>query len=148
MLKHDQFWHYACQLYSNKQMEEVLLHFQNAHNKNVNLCLLLDYLTELGKQLSQADVEALILCAAKLDQQLLSPYRLLRRTLKDEHHAYPNYASARSSLLKAELELEKLQQHSLIELVNTCLPSHNTGANNLALYLPESLVHQFMRAKS
>ncbi|MBQ4814173.1 TIGR02444 family protein [Pseudoalteromonas luteoviolacea] len=148
MLKQDLFWHYACQLYTNKQVEEVLLHFQNAHGKNVNVCLLLDYITDLNQQLSQADVDALIQCATQLDEQLLSPYRIIRHTLKNEHSASPNYSAARSSLLKAELELEKLQQHYLIEQVNTCSISYNTSANNLALYLPESLVQRFLRAKS
>ncbi|KZN58509.1 TIGR02444 family protein [Pseudoalteromonas luteoviolacea] len=148
MLRQDRFWHYACQLYGNKQIEEVLLHFQDAHGKNVNLCLLLDYLAVLNQQLSQADVNALIQCAEKLDEQLLSPYRIIRRTLKIEHSTSPSYSTARTSLLNAELELEKLQQHYLIEQVNTCSTSHNTGANNLALYLPESLVQQFLSAKS
>ncbi|KZN37169.1 hypothetical protein N480_15365 [Pseudoalteromonas luteoviolacea S2607] len=148
MLEQELFWHYACQLYSNKQMEEVLLHFQDTHGKNVNLCLLLDYTAELNQQLSQADVNALIQCAEKLDEQLLSPYRLIRRTLKVEHSTSPNYSAARTSLLNAELELEKLQQHSLVEQVNTCSTLYNTDANNLALYLPESLVQQFLSAKS
>jgi len=129
-------------------MEEVLLHFQDAHNKNVNLCLLLDYMAVLNKQLSLADVNALEQRAEQLDAQLLSPYRTIRRTLKDAHSHYPSYTSARACLLKAELELEKLQQHYLVEYANACSTTHTPHANNLALYLPESLVQRFLSAKS
>ena len=41
LLNSDDFWQFACQLYSEGDMQARLLDYQNQQGKNVNLCLLL-----------------------------------------------------------------------------------------------------------
>ncbi|KZN63730.1 hypothetical protein N473_16325 [Pseudoalteromonas luteoviolacea CPMOR-1] len=149
MLNRAHFWQYACDIYRNEQVQQVLLEYQDLHSKNVNLCLLLDYLSSLSIQLNAQQVQALIACVERIDTTILQPYRATRRQVKSQCSDYPNYPSLRKSLLTTELELEKLQQHLLIETANhLCLTRDVPNANNLIHYLPQPLVDRFEHAKT
>ncbi|KZN50419.1 TIGR02444 family protein [Pseudoalteromonas luteoviolacea] len=149
MLSPDSFWRFACDVYRNTQVQQVLLECQDLHGKNVNLCLLLDYLTTYSIQLTELQVQALAACAADTDKTLLHPYRTTRQQVKKHFDDYPEYATLRKSLLSTELELEKLQQHCLIELVTGFdLERSVQQVSNLELYLPKQLVTRFEYAKT
>ncbi|KID55402.1 hypothetical protein JF50_21390 [Pseudoalteromonas luteoviolacea] len=149
MLNRAHFWQYACDVYRNEQVQQVLLECQDLHGKNVNLCLLLDYLSSLSIQLNFQQVQALIACVEHTDKTILQPYRTTRRQVKSQYGDYPDYPSLRKSLLTTELELEKLQQHLLIETANHLCMTHDVpSANNLLHYLPKPLVDKFEHAKT
>ncbi|MCG7551423.1 TIGR02444 family protein [Pseudoalteromonas sp. Of7M-16] len=148
MLSRDAFWQYACTIYQNEQVQQVLLECQDRYDKNVNLCLLLDYLSYLNVQLTEQQTCELEAVVKQIDRELLVPYRATRKQAKTRYHAYPDYQQLRASLLATELELEKLQQHHLIEHVKTfSLQDHVKDPNNLLHYLPKSLYTRFQHAK-
>ncbi|WP_210796018.1 TIGR02444 family protein [Pseudoalteromonas ostreae] len=137
LLNSDDFWQFACRLYSEGDMQARLLDYQNQQGKNVNLCLLLYYLDSLNLEISQTQLNKLAQCISEFDQQVLTPLRATRAYLKANHTEIADYAAIRKELLSAELKLEQQQQRMLIDAVNEfellkCSTPHNT-----ALYLKD-----------
>ena len=117
-LNSEQFWQFACKLYSKDGMQTKLLGYQDQQSKNVNLCLLLYYLDSLELAVTPSQLSELELCIAEFDQQALQPLRATRAYLKTIQNEVSDYATIRKELLNAELKLEKQQQGMLIDAVN------------------------------
>ena len=135
LLNSNDFWQFACQLYSEDGMQARLLDYQNQQSKNVNLCLLLYYLDSLNLAISQTQLSKLEQCISEFEQQVLKPLRATRAYLKANQTEITDYAAIRKLLLSAELKLEKQQQHMLINTVNGFELVACTAPDNNALYL-------------
>jgi len=135
LLNGDDFWQFACDLYSKGDMQTRLLDYQNQQGKNVNLCLLLYYLDSLNLAISQAQLNELELSISEFDQQVLKPLRATRAYLKANQTEIADYAVIRKELLSAELKLEKQQQQMLVEKMNTLTLEPNSRATNVMLYV-------------
>ncbi|MBB1292750.1 TIGR02444 family protein [Pseudoalteromonas sp. SG43-7] len=135
LLNSNDFWQFACQLYSKDGMQARLLDYQNQQGKNVNLCLLLYYLDSLNLAISQAQLSKLEQCISAFDQQVLKPLRTSRAYLKANHTEIADYAAIRKELLSAELKLEKQQQQMLITTINSFALTPCSTPHNTSLYL-------------
>ncbi|MBH0018616.1 MULTISPECIES: TIGR02444 family protein [Pseudoalteromonas] len=135
LLNSNDFWQFACQLYSEGGMQARLLDYQNQQGKNVNLCLLLYYLDSLNLVISQAQLNKLEQSISEFDQQLLKPLRATRGYLKTNQTEIADYAAIRKELLSAELKLEKQQQQMLITTINSFALTPCSTPNNTSLYL-------------
>lgn len=135
LLNSDNFWQFACQLYSEDGMQARLLNYQNQQGKNVNLCLLLYYLDSLNLTISQTQLNKLEQSISEFDKLALNPLRATRAYLKANQTEIADYAVIRKELLSAELKLEKQQQQMLINAVNRLELVTCTAPDNSALYL-------------
>jgi len=135
LLNKDDFWQFACDLYSKGDMQTRLLDYQNQQGKNVNLCLLLYYLDSLNLAISQAQLNELELSISEFDQQVLIPLRATRAYLKANQTEIADYAAIRKELLSTELKLEKQQQQVLISKINSFALAPCGTPNNTSFYL-------------
>lgn len=135
LLNSNDFWQFACNLYSKGDMQTRLLDYQNQLGKNVNLCLLLYYLDSLNLTISQAQLNKLEQSISELDKQALKPLRATRTYLKANKTQVTDYAAIRKALLGAELKLEKQQQIILIDEVNSMNLTPCATPNNSDKYL-------------
>ena len=135
LLNSDNFWQFACQLYSEDGMQARLLNYQTQQGKNVNLCLLLYYLDSLNLTISQTQLNKLEQSISEFDKMALKPLRATRAYLKANQTEIADYAVIRKELLSAELKLEKQQQQMLINAVNRLELVTCTAPDNSALYL-------------
>ena len=119
LLNSNDFWQFACQLYSEDGMQARLLNYQNQQGKNVNLCLLLYYLDSLGLQINNKQLDILIDSISEFDKNIMQPLRAVRSQIKANQATIRDYANIRTELLSAELKLEKQQQIILINVVNS-----------------------------
>ena len=135
LLNKDDFWQFACDLYSKGDMQTRLLDYQNQQGKNVNLCLLLYYLDSLKLAVSQTQLNKLEQSICEFDQQVLKPLRATRAYLKANQTEIADYAVIRKELLSTELKLEKQQQQLLITTINSFTLTPCSTPNNTRLYL-------------
>ncbi|MDP2634265.1 MULTISPECIES: TIGR02444 family protein [unclassified Pseudoalteromonas] len=135
LLNCDDFWQFACDLYSKGDMQTRLLDYQNQQGKNVNLCLLLYYLDSLKLAVSQTQLNKLEQSICEFDQQVLKPLRATRAYLKANQTEIADYAVIRKELLSTELKLEKQQQQLLITTINSFTLTPCSTPNNTRLYL-------------
>ena len=135
LLNKDDFWQFACDLYSKGDMQTRLLDYQNQQGKNVNLCLLLYYLDSLKLAVSQTQLNKLEQSICEFDQQVLKPLRATRVYLKANQTEIADYAVIRKELLSTELKLEKQQQQLLITTINSFTLTPCSTPNNTRLYL-------------
>ncbi|WP_462156672.1 TIGR02444 family protein [Pseudoalteromonas sp. GB56] len=134
----EQFWQFSLSIYANEQVQSSLLHWQNEHGLNVNLCLLLAYLDCHKLAISPAVLAELQTCLADFDSQALKPLRDVRRYLKQHQTEISHYPQLRRQMLDLELAFEQQQQQQLIATCQTLSLASNTQPNNLQLYLPQS----------
>ncbi|WP_213611695.1 TIGR02444 family protein [Pseudoalteromonas sp.] len=135
LLNSNDFWQFACQLYSEGDMQARLLDYQNQQGKNVNLCLLLYYLDSLNLSINAEQLNTLQQVASEFDIKVLKPLRSARGYLKANQQEIVDYTNIRQELLSAELKLEKQQQHILIDAVNGLELVICSAPDNSSLYL-------------
>ncbi len=135
LLNSNDFWQFACQLYSEDGMQARLLDYQNQLGKNVNLCLLLYYLDSLNLAINQTQLNKLEQSISEFDKLALKPLRATRAYLKANQAEITDYAAIRKALLGAELKLEKQQQIILIDEVNSMNLTPCATPNNSDKYL-------------
>lgn len=134
-LNSEQFWQFACKLYSKDGMQTKLLGYQDQQSKNINLCLLLYYLDSLDLAVTPSQLSELESCIAEFDQQALQPLRATRAYLKTIQNEISDYPNIRKELLSAELKLEKKQQQLLISKINRMELSPTLKVDNLRFYI-------------
>lgn len=135
LLNSNDFWQFACDLYSKGDMQARLLDYQNQLGKNVNLCLLLYYLDSLNLAINQTQLSKLEQSISEFDKLALKPLRATRAYLKANQAEITDYAAIRKALLGAELKLEKQQQIILIDEVNSMNLTPCATPNNSDKYL-------------
>ena len=135
LLNSNDFWQFACNLYSKGDMQTRLLDYQNQLGKNVNLCLLLYYLDSLNLAINQTQLNKLEQSISEFDKLALKPLRATRAYLKANQAEITDYVAIRKALLGAELKLEKQQQIILIDEVNSMNLTPCATPNNSDKYL-------------
>ncbi|MCG7585946.1 TIGR02444 family protein [Photobacterium sp. OFAV2-7] len=113
----EDFWQFSLSHYARAGVEQACLTLQNTYQGNVNLALLLHWLDTLHIELADQQIHALTASLVASDKQL-HQYRTMRQQLKPQLDQ-----AGYQQLLTFELELEKSQQHALIEQLNRSLPS-------------------------
>jgi len=132
------FWQFSLKFYSDSKVAETLLHWQNHHHKNVNVCLLLLYLNQQHFELSSSHLTELINTLEPFNLTFTQPLRTLRIQLK-QHSDLPHYQAMRTQLLATELQFEQQEQQLLIDkLIEFKLGSTSTP-DNLSLYINKDL---------
>ena len=127
-----QLWQFSIDWYQRKGVEQACLQLQQ-QGANVNLLLLLLYCQQQYCQLTVPQIEKLRLAVESHNQQYTQTVRQLRQQLKLE--SYVDQQSYRA-LLDAELELERLEQHLLVQCFSRFALQRQPSAvsNNLKLY--------------
>ncbi len=136
-----QLWQFSLRLYP--RVKPISLHWQDTLGANINLLLLLCYLEQQHLSLS---AEQLRLLSKQLDSfstQFTRPLRTLRRSSTSAPVSESQQAKLKQALLHAELELEQIEQHLLVQ---HC-PALNAAAaplleTYLALLNSDSRQHQ------
>lgn len=133
------FWQFSLRVYAVPEVQHTLLQWQDEHQLNVNVCLLMLYLDKQQLALDSSQVTALENAISHLDTQAIKPMRSSRKYFKSQWQSLPDYAEIRSQFLALELALEKLQQNLLVQTLNTLSLEQKTQPNNLLQYLPPEL---------
>ncbi len=131
----NKFWQFSIELYRNSDVAEQLLSLQERYHANVNLCLFLIYLDKHQQQLEIAQLKTLQHDVEQFSATYTRPLRTLRHTFKYNLKNSEHYAALRSSMLEAELSLEKQEQQLLVTAFNDFQCAHQSSASNLVVYL-------------
>ncbi|MEO2269092.1 TIGR02444 family protein [Pseudoalteromonas pernae] len=134
----EQFWQFSLSIYADEQVQKSLLHWQNEHGLNINLCLLLAYLDCHQLAISAAALTELEACILDFDSQALKPLRGIRGYLKKHQTEITQYPQLRKQMLELELAFEKQQQQQLIATCQTLALVQDIRPNNLQLYVRAS----------
>jgi len=142
-----ELWQYSLVHYS--KVDDLLLELQEQYQLNINLFLLCGYAQQQGCAIDEMQLANLLAQCQQWQDQLISPFRALRRSLK-ANISQDDY----QAMLTMELALEKQQQHQLVNSLPE-LPTNNPEAqanilsclifSGIALeQLSEQQLHQLM----
>ena len=120
LLTAEELWQYSLSHYP--KIDTLLLELQDNYQLNINLFLLCGYAQQQGCAIDELQLAHLTSQCNDWQQQLIAPFRVLRRSLKASlsHEQY-------QSMLTMELALEKQQQQQLV-LSLPELPTNNPEA--------------------
>lgn len=127
-IKSDEFWQYSLEVYDS--IKDIAIKLQDKYDLNINLLLLSGYTQTLGCAIDEYDMQNLISHTKQWQNNITSPYRTLRRELKEtiSHNQY-------QAMLQMELALEREEQWRLAQIL-PALPPHNVEAQaNILSYL-------------
>jgi len=127
-------WQFSLAVYPQRQDE--LLHWQDAHEANVNLALLCLYLDRRAVALSSEQIAALNRLVQIFSSTHTAQIRKCRRHMKEHKAALIQYKQIRERLLQAEMLLEQQEQRLLLDFFNQNIASISTaqGDNNWFQY--------------
>ena len=117
-LQSSSLWQFALQYYSKSARSNALLQLQDKYAANINLCLLLKYLSQRNMMVSTSTISVLHAHVTEFSQAYTQPLRQLRTRFKQSLQTMENYSALRTHMLNAELELEKQEQQLLIAEFN------------------------------
>lgn len=120
LLTPDGLWQYSLKYYP--AVDQLLVELQDKYSLNINLFLLCGYAQQQGCAIDELQLENLLAQCQQWQQQLISPFRSLRRSLKAKLEPQEYQA-----MLTMELALEKHQQHQLVISLPP-LPANNPEA--------------------
>ena len=135
------FWDFSIRLYSNTQVRDQLLQWQDENGANVNAALLCVWTGKRGRALSAEQLRRAHSAVAGWHSAITQPLREQRRRLKiDWQPLAPGFEQTRQAILHAELEAERVEQTLLLEALApwpAAAPgdSGNLAAVNLQTYL-------------
>ncbi|GEM_PF-3498870 len=118
-------WHQVCQLYQADQVKSQCLRWQDGHNANVNLILILTILQQQNYQFTEAQLQSVLNKLKSFSEQTTGLIRKARfnwRTCSDN----PEYQKLKQALLACELAFEQQEQRLIIEQFNQAL-KQNAG---------------------
>lgn len=129
-LSKQDYWQFSLSRYARAGVQPACLALQNDYQGNVNLALLLHWLDTQHISLADPKINALV-TGLRSSNTRLQQYRTMRKQLKPQLDQ-----AGYQQLLAFELELEKSQQHDLIEQLNHfTYPSPEPATNgNLVRY--------------
>ena len=120
LLTADELWQYSLKHYP--KIDSLLLELQDHYQLNINLLLLCGYAQQQGCAIDELQLANLLSQCQQWQQQLLTPFRTLRRELKSQLTATQYQA-----MLTMELALERHQQQQLVTSLPE-LPNNNPEA--------------------
>lgn len=142
MLKASDLWQFSLAIYSQPEVKDSCLMLQDRWQHNVNILLSCAYLDRIALKLSVADLEPMDQCISDTEV----PLKHMRRLRKEAKFKEPQRYQA---LLSDELKLEKQQQQSIVECLNS-LQLTSSNSDNLSLYScwvsGQSLLHEQVEA--
>jgi uncharacterized protein (TIGR02444 family) len=112
-LNTDQLWQFSLQLYPS--IKPICLQWQDNMGANVNLLLLLCYLEQQRLSLSAEQLRSLSAQLDSFSTQFTLPLRALRHSSASAPVPAAQQAKLKQALLQAELELEQIEQHILVQ---------------------------------
>ena len=118
----NELWQYSLEQYP--QVAALLLPLQDDYQLNINLLLLCGYAQSLGCAIDDLQLQQLLSQTKSWQDNLVSPFRQLRRELKAQLNEQQY-----QQMLTMELALEKEQQWRLIASLPE-LPAHNPEAQS------------------
>lgn len=111
-------WRFSLAVYKRDGVEEACLLLQDRFDADVNLLLLICWLTKSGRRvLLPGELKALINAAQPWQDGVIGPLRQLRRQLKDV--GTPEGELIYQSLKRSELDAERAEQMVLCRLART-----------------------------
>jgi uncharacterized protein (TIGR02444 family) len=138
------FWQFSLRTYRAPGVQEACLALQERCGADVNLLLFCGWAGRDSRVLERGDLLSAVACVGNWQSDVIAPLRLARRGLKREAAGGTAAALAlplRKRILALELELERVEQTLLAELVSRWpsparrLPPREAIAANLACYL-------------
>jgi uncharacterized protein (TIGR02444 family) len=139
------FWRFSLRVYRAPGVQEACLGLQEGCGADVNLLLFSGWAGRDGRLLERDDLLSAVACVGGWQSDVIAPLRLARRGLKRETAGGTAAAALalplRKRILALELELERVEQTLLAELVSRWpsparqLPPREAVAANLACYL-------------
>lgn len=120
LLNADELWQYSLEHYP--AVDGLLIELQDKYQLNINLFLLCGYAQQQGCAIDELQLENLTAQCQRWQQQLIAPFRTLRRSLKARLSQQEYQA-----MLTMELALERHQQHQLVASLPE-LPTNNPEA--------------------
>lgn len=142
------FWQFSIELYQHNEVQSLLLNLQDEVGLNVNLALFCAFLDSQHVYLTQNQLNQLLNAISKFNQTYTTQLRQLRMSVKSHSDSFNNYKELRQHLLNAELELEKHEQHLLIEQANQFNQFSANAHSNLQLYQSYISVQNKQKANS
>ena len=125
----DAFWAFSLRLYANPHVKEACLKIQNEWESDVNLILLLAWLTGKESAIASTGGVTLLAVCGHWQASMLIPFRQKRRNAK----VTPQY-----ELLKSEeLQLEKQEQRALCNAISTHLMPSKSPIDMIEKYFQE-----------
>ncbi|NRA54263.1 MAG: TIGR02444 family protein [Gammaproteobacteria bacterium] len=115
-----ELWQYSLDHYA--KVDDLLLALQDQYQLNINLFLLCGYAQQQGCAIDEMQLANLVAQCQQWQEQLISPFRALRRSLKVSI-SQTDY----QAMLTMELALEKQQQYQLVNSLPE-LPTNNPEA--------------------
>ncbi|MBZ9612996.1 TIGR02444 family protein [Rheinheimera maricola] len=109
----EQLWQFSLALYP--KVKHLCLQWQDELGANVNLLLLLSYLEQQQLSLTGTQLQQLSAELALFSTQFTQPLRQLRKNVTNSGIAPELQQPLKQSLLHAELALERLEQHLLLQ---------------------------------
>ena len=119
-LNNADLWQYSLAQYP--KVSALLLPLQDDYQLNINLFLLCGYAQSLGCAIDDMQMQQLLAQTKSWQDDLISPFRRLRRELKAQINELQY-----QQMLNMELALEKEQQWRLVNSLPE-LPAHNPEA--------------------
>src|SRR5436190_9887433 len=112
------FWRFSLGIYRRGDVAEACIRLQDEQKVDVNLLLFLLWQAELGRVLSEHEIEELERRIAPWRNATVIPLRAVRRALKPAPGLVPAPAAElfRTRIKAVELEAERLQQEAMDEL--------------------------------
>ena len=138
-LQSSNLWQFALQYYSKSARSRALLQLQDKYAANINLCLLLKYLSQQNIIVSTSTIAVLHAHVTEFSQKYTQPLRQIRANFKQSLQTMENYSVLRTHMLNAELELEKQEQQLLIDAFNRATTSDSPPSCPLKYYLESIL---------
>jgi uncharacterized protein (TIGR02444 family) len=130
------FWQFSLELYAAPGVKEACLSLQDELGLDVNLVLLSAWLAQHGRRIEPALIEPLLTVSDRHQASIMQPLRQARRSLDPssaEPWLVPHIAAQRRALLAVELQLERVEQVRLEQLVERAPARAIGGADGLFL---------------
>ena len=128
------FWQYACSTYKIPGVEEFLLALQDDHGLNVNLVLLMCWLAEQNRHITEQQLVKFIDAITITEQQIMQPLRSARYAMKSDT-LIPETLYRQYSKLELQIEqviINRLHQESLT--VRTYIENSDSLTHNTKVY--------------
>ncbi|WP_157964668.1 TIGR02444 family protein [Algibacillus agarilyticus] len=145
MIDRQQFWNFACDLYAQPHVSSELLALQNSLGANINLVLLLAYLSHHNMMIDAKFIQQLHQQIDSFSQTNTQIIRATRKQLQgSETLTQTEQAEIKKQLLTVELTAEKIEQDRLLSWLAT-LSIENPKLNSLKQSPCLVLIEQYIQ---
>ncbi|MCU4675423.1 TIGR02444 family protein [Catenovulum sp. 2E275] len=126
-----QIWQQVCALYQNNSVQKICLNWQEQHQANVNLILILSWLEYKSYRFSEPQLTQLLIKLNEFNQHTTGLIRQARFNWRN-YQTEADYQTIKQALLTAELMFEQQEQALIIDTLNQYLASPTPTTKTLA----------------